>query len=96
MSVEWLAGGRRGRIEVEAGRLRLAEGALGAPVGEAVSLLRRNAETGRERAPDRLPAGYDVDERLWALLGALESRTYVPASELSRQEGAGAGLVDND
>lgn len=96
MSAAWLAEGRRCRIEVEAGRLRLAEGPLAAPVGETVTLLRLESDPGRERAPDGPPAVYDADERLWAMLAELEKRTCVPASELSRREGAGAGLVDND
>jgi hypothetical protein len=32
----------------------------------------------------------------WSRLSAYVQRTYVPASERSRREGAGAGLIDND
>jgi hypothetical protein len=32
----------------------------------------------------------------WARLQAYAGRTYVPANERSRREGAGAGLIDND
>lgn len=38
----------------------------------------------------------DVPERLWRDLGKLAARTYVPATDLSRLMGAGAGLSDND
>lgn len=37
-----------------------------------------------------------VDASRWARLGALELRTYVPASAQSRQTGAGGRLGDND
>ena len=37
-----------------------------------------------------------VAQEVWQALGALAHLTYVPASEASRQSGAGAGLVDND
>ena len=38
----------------------------------------------------------DVAFAIWTALGKLAHLTYVPASEASRQSGAGAGLVDND
>jgi hypothetical protein len=37
-----------------------------------------------------------VDEAHWNALEAFAARTYVPASELSRVAGAGAGGADND
>jgi Protein of unknown function (DUF3726) len=37
-----------------------------------------------------------VNELDWAALEHLGARTYVPASTQSREQGAGAGLVDND
>lgn len=40
--------------------------------------------------------GIETDPRSWARLAAYVKRTYVPASERSRREGAGAGLIDND
>jgi hypothetical protein len=40
--------------------------------------------------------GTDIDPALWARLAAFAQRTYVPASEQSRELGAGAGLDDND
>jgi hypothetical protein len=55
--------------------------------------------------PDRLPVsqvraastdGIETDPESWARLVAYVQRTYVPASERSRREGAGAGLIDND
>lgn len=54
---------------------------------------------------DRLPIseviaasthGIETDADAWACLGCYVKRTYVPASERSRREGAGAGLIDND
>jgi hypothetical protein len=40
--------------------------------------------------------GIATDPESWARLAAYVQRTYVPASERSRREGAGAGLIDND
>jgi len=40
--------------------------------------------------------GTELDPALWARLGDFAQRTYVPASDRSRQQGAGAGLDDND
>ena len=38
----------------------------------------------------------DTDLTVWEALEARANLTYVPATETSRQKGAGAGLVDND
>ena len=38
----------------------------------------------------------DVGDRTWALLDAFAAKTYAPATEASRLNGAGAGLTDND
>ena len=38
----------------------------------------------------------DSDLSVWEALEARANLTYVPATEASRQKGAGAGLVDND
>ena len=38
----------------------------------------------------------DADLSVWEALEARANLTYVPATETSRQKGAGAGLVDND
>lgn len=40
--------------------------------------------------------GIAADPQDWARIEAFVHRTYVPASERSRREGAGAGLIDND
>jgi Protein of unknown function (DUF3726) len=40
--------------------------------------------------------GIETDAPSWTLLASYVHRTYVPASERSRREGAGAGLIDND
>ena len=41
-------------------------------------------------------SGVEVDSDSRESLSAFVHRTYVPASERSRREGAGAGLIDND
>ena len=43
-----------------------------------------------------MPAGVPVDDTVWARLDVLAKRTYVPASDISRRRGAGAGMIDND
>ena len=43
-----------------------------------------------------IAGGCPVSPRNWAALEAIAARTYVPASELSRLQGAGAGLQDTD
>jgi hypothetical protein len=40
--------------------------------------------------------GIETDAQAWACIASYGHRTYVPASERSRREGAGAGLIDND
>jgi hypothetical protein len=40
--------------------------------------------------------GIATDPQSWARISSYVQRTYVPASERSRREGAGAGLIDND
>ncbi len=40
--------------------------------------------------------GVETDPKSWARIASYVHRTYVPASERSRREGAGAGLIDND
>jgi hypothetical protein len=40
--------------------------------------------------------GADVDPAIWKRADALAVKTYVPATEASRLQGAGAGLTDND
>ena len=40
--------------------------------------------------------GIEVDPAMWAAVNELAARTYVPATDESRRQGAGAGLTDND
>lgn len=40
--------------------------------------------------------GIETDPQAWQRIAAYGHRTYVLASERSRREGAGAGLIDND
>lgn len=52
-----------------------------------------------ERVPEirlALTRGLAPEPQLWAQITAFGHRTYVPASERSRREGAGAGMIDND
>lgn len=40
--------------------------------------------------------GIAADPKSWQRIASYVHRTYVPASERSRRQGAGAGLIDND
>ncbi len=51
---------------------------------------------GTRAAPRPLPERLHISDRLWAHLGQLAAKTYVPATAASRLSGAGAGLSDND
>lgn len=57
----------------------------------------RKSQPGRNGAAIVLPPGVDVDEDVWRYIDVFARRTYVPASDVSRRTGAGAGtVVDND
>lgn len=56
------------------------------PAGEPAGSQARPAST----------CGIETDPQSWTRIAAYVHRTYVPASERSRREGAGAGLIDND
>jgi hypothetical protein len=58
---------------------------------------RRKAQPGQDGADISTPPGVDVDEDIWRRIDIFARRTYVPASDVSRRTGAGAGtMVDND
>jgi hypothetical protein len=54
----------------------------------------------RQPSPTRIGGaathGIAIDSSSWQHISAYGHRTYVPASERSRREGAGAGMIDND
>lgn len=66
---------------------------LAAPRAERVTWRRAPAT---EHADATAAARSIIEERDWQALATHAARTYVPASEISRRRGAGAGLVDND
>jgi hypothetical protein len=60
-------------------------------------ICRRKPQPGREGAAIAPPPGVNVDEDVWRRIDVFARRTYVPASDVSRRTGAGAGtMVDND
>jgi hypothetical protein len=67
---------------------------LAVAADELICELRPEALSGGVVAAE--VAGLAVDPALWARLTAYAHRTYVPASDASRERGAGAGLDDND
>jgi hypothetical protein len=56
----------------------------------------RSRETVPTDAARASSAGAEIDPEAWARLARLAHRTYVPASAVSRERGAGAGAIDND
>jgi hypothetical protein len=78
----------------------------GDPVGDLAAISRGDLPEVRcEVVTERLPSsqakaastgGITADPQSWDRLSAFVHRTYVPASERSRREGAGAGMTDND
>jgi len=81
--------------------------ALAAAVGRQLTVEVEGSDIGRppvaissadlEAASQRSIAnGILVDDVEWERLGRLAWRTYVPVSDQSRLQGAGAGLTDND
>ncbi|MET0277228.1 MAG: DUF3726 domain-containing protein [Pseudorhodoplanes sp.] len=92
------------RLDLDGMQLVLTE--IGDPVGDLSAVgagnlpeVRCQILTGRLPLSSPRPAssaGIDVDPNSWSRLSAYVHRTYVPASERSRREGAGAGLIDND
>ncbi len=89
-------------IKVESGSGKAVyltpEGALGTPEGDLSSDLVLSLESSDQPggAGAASAAGIDVDAAVWNQIAALAQKTYVPESEASRLQGAGAGLTDND
>lgn len=65
-------------------------------VPTALSLRLHPTADGGMPAPHRSPRPAATDATAYAAALGLAARTYVPASELSRAQGAGAGTTDND
>lgn len=62
------------------------------PAGDlAISLI-----PSKDNSTDMPAKPIEVADQTWTALEALAAKTYVPASEASREKGAGAGLTDND
>lgn len=54
-------------------------------------------EEGRKVDGQPAPLGpLDIPDALWSALDGFAARTYVPETESSRAQGAGAGDIDND
>jgi hypothetical protein len=93
-------------LQLDASGVRLAVNESGDPSGDLWMLdASDDAEIRCAITADRLSKskviagstrGLETDPQAWERLVAYGQRTYVPASERSRREGAGAGLIDND
>lgn len=93
-------------LQLEANGRRVLLNELGDPSGDLSMLdaedaveIRCTAMAERQSAVQAQAAsthGIETDAPSWARLAGYVQRTYVPASERSRREGAGAGLIDND
>ena len=96
--------GRPSQLEADGTRIALDE--RGDPSGDLSSLDVSDAVAIRcTSMADRVSGsrtkvasthGIETDPQAWQRIAAYGHRTYVPASERSRREGAGAGLIDND
>jgi hypothetical protein len=93
-------------LRLDFGDVQLVVTETGDPIGDLSAVdaadlaeIRCEVVTDRRPLPKAKPAstgGIAVDPQSWERLSAFVHRTYVPASERSRREGAGAGLIDND
>lgn len=94
------------RLRLDFGGALIALTEAGDPIGELSAISSADLPEVRcEVVTDRQPlaetkaaltSGVTADPQSWKRLSAFVRRTYVPASERSRREGAGAGLIDND
>ena len=92
------------RLDFNGAQFVLTE--TGDPIGVLSAVITEDLPEVRcEIVAERLPlapakpastGGVVADPQFWTRLSAYVHRTYVPASERSRREGAGAGLIDND
>jgi hypothetical protein len=92
------------RLDLSGATIALTE--TGDPAGDLSTIGASDLPLVRcEAVAERLPSmkakaastrGIAPDQRSWTGLSAFVQRTYVPASERSRREGAGAGIIDND
>lgn len=69
----------------------LEPGALGSDVTVRISASAKPADTVPPNAK-----GIEVSDTDWQEISALAAKTYVPESDASRDQGAGAGSIDND
>lgn len=65
------------------------------PDGVDLTLTCQLGDAGAARAAYPITT-FTCDDETWNSLSKLAAKTYVPASEVSREKGAGAGLTDND
>ncbi|HWV53110.1 DUF3726 domain-containing protein [Pseudorhodoplanes sp.] len=93
-------------LELDVNGMRLTLDEKGDPAGDLsildvpdASEVRCAIARGQPSAVPARPAstrGIETDPQSWARIASYVHRTYVPASERSRREGAGAGMIDND
>ncbi|MEO1490717.1 MAG: DUF3726 domain-containing protein [Pseudomonadota bacterium] len=89
--------GRALRVSIEERPFRVT--AFGTDVGMPIPISGAVRVTGDAAMPPTRPPHTRVEQitpEAYEILNEMAARTYAPASEMSRQRGAGAGLVDND
>ena len=86
------------RVSVFAGGVTLEYKNEPAHLGERVDEVRLSVGAYGKAHPTHHPrtAGVKMSLSVWRAMDALAKRTYVPATEESRDRGAGAGRTDND
>ncbi len=87
-----------GKAEIADSRAARALVASASYRAQRVVILKAGHVVAQEPAKSAkpLPRRKMIDDALWDRLQELAARTYVPASDASREKGAGAGLTDND
>ncbi|HWV42257.1 DUF3726 domain-containing protein [Pseudorhodoplanes sp.] len=92
-------------LRLSTGDLQIAFDERGDPAGDLSAIdvsdvsdihVRLNDVAAGAGARAASTRGIAIAEGAWARVAPYVQRTYVPASELSRRHGAGAGLLDND
>lgn len=93
-------------LQLDAGAMRVVMNARGDPSCDVshfdvLDMFEIRCVVAAERPPAwqiraATTHGIATDPKSWQRIASYVHRTYVPASERSRREGAGAGLIDND
>jgi len=91
-----LSAGNGPPIAVTASTVRSPKELGGSLIGRSIRIVAADGAGGEAPADTAPIVGIEVAEPQWVLATELAARTYVPATDVSRRDGAGALLNDND